>query len=119
MNLSEFSRLLIDGVVETPPVNNVPQEKYDALAQTYLDRLLLRVFEFYAFVNYMKGANLERLDDGSYRTQLTFKRFPRENVKGITELMGVPNVKVLEFVSDGEEFYGFEAVLTRQDLEIR
>jgi hypothetical protein len=91
-------------------------------AKTFADRLLLRVFNSPSLMSYLR--NMAVLDSqdagvepGSITFQLKFSKLPDEVIPQVKELIGVANIRVVEFEENHGQCTGFEFSLNEEELD--
>jgi hypothetical protein len=94
----------------------------DYFAKTFADRLVLRVFNAPALMTYLRNmavldSRQEGVSEGEYKFQLKFTRLPSEILPQVKQIIGVPNIRVVEFEEDHVSCTGFEFTLKREDLD--
>lgn len=85
-------------------------------AQTFVDRLLLRLHHSPALMANLLDVNTgER--DGNYIIELDFRAIPDDVIPSLLELCGSKHARVLKFNKNQMEHVGVELSLTPDDLK--
>lgn len=98
MKISEF----VDTLLET----NIDDQD----VQTTFDRLMLRLFNVPALIQYLNNAGIFKQGDNNY-VQLVFSKLPDEILTDVTNAIGLGDAKVSEFEDEGNVYTGFEILL--------
>jgi hypothetical protein len=107
-----LAKLLIEG----PESSNLGKK-----VQTYLNRLLLRIFSVPALQNFLvdvRQISDDESGDGAVKIQLDFMRLPEEIRPELERLLAAPrDPRFLKYVKDGEARTGVEVEIRPDDLE--
>jgi hypothetical protein len=94
----------------------------DYFAKTFADRLVLRVFNAPALMVYLRNmavldSQQEGVPEGSFKFQLKFTKLPPEVLPQVKQIIGVPDIRVVEFEEGHVSCTGFEFTMKQEDLD--
>jgi len=97
----------------------------DYFAKSFADRLVLRVFNAPALMVYFRNMAVldsqhgqqEGVPEGSYKFQLKFTKLPPEVLPQVKQIIGVPDIRVVEFEEGYVSCTGFEFTVKQEDLD--
>ena len=112
MKITDLAAYLIEG--------DGTHENY--YAKVYADRLLMRVFNAPSLMAYLRNIAIldsreEGIQEGEYVFQLKFTKLPDETISQVKELIGLKDIRVVEFEESHTSCTGFEFSLTEEDLD--
>jgi hypothetical protein len=104
-------------------VDYLLEDHEDYAAKVFADRLVLRIFNHPSLMTYFRdaviltAADSQDVPSGVYKFQLKFLRLPREAIDEVKKLIGVPDVRAVEFNDGYMTFTGFEFTIKEADLK--
>lgn len=94
----------------------IEADEVDPTLKTFLDRLLLRIFDTPSLMASLLDVQIIS-QDGDFLIQLDFKKLPDEVTPQVKRIIGHPNARAVEFDKEGTPHTGLEVKITGQELE--